>query len=140
MIHLIKNALLTATSFLSNNKTPPGTPIESTERLKAVNHLESKKFYLVITSVLILSFFYFVSVGILFLLPNTPEIVSGFVTVFSKTIEILAIIIASYVGAQAVVDLKYSSNSAASLEGKTETINEVTVMHTNAKEDDYEIK
>ena len=58
----------------------------------------------------------------------------------AKTIEILAIIIASYVGAQAAVDLKYGSKSSASLEGTTETINEVTVIHTNAKEDDYELK
>jgi hypothetical protein len=140
MMTFIKDMLLTATSFLSNNKTPPGTPAEDVERLQSINHLESKKFYIVLSSVLILSFFYFTSIGILFLIPNSPEIVSGFVTMFSKTTEILAVVIASYVGAQAVVDLKYNSNSTASLEGKTETINEVTVIHTNAKEEDYEIK
>lgn len=140
MVNFIKNALHTATAFLSNGKVPPGTPVEDIERLQSVNHLESKKFYIVITSVLILSFFYFASIGMLFLLPNTPEVVSGFVTMFSKTTEILAVVIASYVGAQAVVDLKYNSTSTASLEGKTETINEVTVIHTNAKEEDYEIK
>ena len=140
MIQLIKNAAMTAVSFLSNNQAPPNTPAEDVEKLRSINHLESKKFFIVLTSVAILAFFYFISIGIMFLLPHgAPEFVSGFVTIFSKTIEILAIIIASYVGAQAAVDLKYGSKSSASLEGTTETINEVTVIHTNAKEDDYEL-
>lgn len=140
MIQLIKNAAMTAVSFLSNNQVPPNTPAEDVEKLRSINHLESKKFFIVLTSVAILAFFYFISIGIMFLLPHgAPEFVSGFVTIFSKTIEILAIIIASYVGAQAAVDLKYGSKSSASLEGTTETINEVTVIHTNAKEDDYEL-
>ena len=140
MISLIKNAAMTAVSFLSNNYVPPNTPAQDVDRLKSINHMESKKFFIVLTSVAILAFFYFISIGIMFLLPHgAPEFVSGFVTIFSKTIEILAIIIASYVGAQAAVDLKYGSKSSASLEGTTETINEVTVIHTNAKEDDYEL-
>ena len=140
MISLIKNTIQTAMSFLSSNHAPPNTSTLDYERLKAINHMESKKFFIVLTSVTILAFFYFISIGIMFLLPhNAPEFVSGFVTLFSKTIEILAIIIASYVGAQAVVDLKYGSSSNASLHGETETINEVTVIQTNAKEDDYEL-
>ena len=140
MISLIKNAAMTAVSFLSNNQVPPNTPAQDVDRLKSINHMESKKFFIVLMSVAILAFFYFISIGIMFLLPHeAPEFVSGFVTIFSKTIEILAIIIASYVGAQAAVDLKYSSKSSASLEGVTETIDEVTVIQTNTKEDDYEL-
>jgi hypothetical protein len=76
----------------------------------------------------------------LFLIPSAPpEYITGFVTIFSKTIEILAIIIASYVGAEMVVDLKYGSTSNASSKGTSESINEVTVIDTNAKEDDYEL-
>jgi hypothetical protein len=71
-------------------------------------------------------------------------VVTGFVTLFTKTTEILAVIIGTYVGAQAVVDLKYNSSSSTVLESKTETINEnineVTVIHTNQKEDDYELE
>ena len=131
---------MTAVSFLSNNQVPPNTPAQDVDRLKSINHMESKKFFIVLMSVAILAFFYFISIGIMFLLPHeAPEFVSGFVTIFSKTIEILAIIIASYVGAQAAVDLKYSSKSSASLEGVTETIDEVTVIQTNTKEDDYEL-
>jgi hypothetical protein len=142
MIPPRKDIVLTATAFLSSNRVPPNTPLKDCERLKSINHMESKKFFIVLTSVVILAFFYFVSVGVLFLLPhNAPEFVSGFVTLFSKTIEILAVVIASYVGAQAVVDLKYASNSNASLEGTTHTedIQNITVIQTNIKEDDYEL-
>ena len=131
---------MTAVSFLSNNHVPPNTSDEDITRIKSINHMESKKFFIVLTSVAILAFFYFISIGIMFLLPHgAPEFVSGFVTIFSKTIEILAIIIASYVGAQAAVDLKYGSTSNASIEGVTETLNELTVIQTNIKEDDYEL-
>ena len=141
MIPFIKNAILTGVSYLSSNKVPPNTTPEKQKRLRSINHMESKKFYIVLTSVIILAFFYFGSVGIIFLIPTSPEFVSGFVTMFSKTIEILSIIIASYVGAQAVVDLKYGSTSSAALEGTTHTekTENITVIHTNAKEDDYEL-
>ena len=141
MIQFIKNAILTGVSYLSSNKVPPNTTPEKQKRLRSINHMESKKFYIVLTSVIILAFFYFGSVGIIFLIPTSPEFVSGFVTMFSKTIEILSIIIASYVGAQAVVDLKYGSTSSAALEGTTHTekTENITVIHTNAKEDDYEL-
>ena len=141
MIPFIKNAILTGVSYLSSNKVPPNTTPEKQKRLRSINHMESKKFYIVLTSVIILAFFYFGSVGIIFLIPTSPEFVSGFVTMFSKTIEILSIIIASYVGAQAVVDLKYGSTSSAALEGTihVEKTENITVIHTNAKEDDYEL-
>jgi hypothetical protein len=138
MLKNAKNIVLTALSFLRNDVAPPNvSPIE-VERLKKLNHLESSKFYIVFTSVVILAFFYFSTIGFMFFIPSAPpEYITGFVTIFSKTIEILAIIIASYVGAEMVVDLKYGSHSAASV--KSETINEVTVINTNAKEDDYEL-
>jgi hypothetical protein len=139
MFNTLKNISLTAASFLTSNKVPPNTDIQDYEKLKAINHMTSSKFYIVFTSVLILAFFYFASLAVMFFIPQQPEFVVGFVTIFSKTIEILAIIIASYVGAQAVVDLKYGSNSSAALQGVTETINEVTVIQTNVKEEDYEL-
>lgn len=142
MIPIIKNAILSGFSYLSSKHAPPNTPIEKYKKLKSINHMESKKFYIVLTSVFILAFFYFSSIGIMFLLPKeAPEVVSGFVTIFSKTIEILSIIIATYVGAQAVVDLRYGSASSATLEGTTHTekTENVTVIQTNIKEDDYEL-
>lgn len=139
MIQNFKNMCLTVMSFLSSNKVPPNTSIADYEKMRAINHMTSSKFYIVFTSVVILAFFYFASLAIMFFIPTQPEFIAGFVTIFSKTIEILAIIIASYVGAQAVVDLKYGSSSIAALEGAAENINEVTVIQTNAKEDDYEL-
>ena len=140
MMQAIKNTAISLVSYLSGNLVPPNTPIQDVERMKAINHMASSKFYIVFTSVLILAFFYFASLGIMFFIPNSPEFIAGFVTIFSKTIEILAIIIASYVGAQAVVDLKYGSSSAAEIESVNENINNVTVIETNVKEDDYELR
>jgi succinate dehydrogenase hydrophobic anchor subunit len=143
MLSLIKNLTSSAASFLSSGSAPTG--ISQThkdyERLKSLNHMESPKFFVCIVSAAILSFFYFISVAIIFFLPETvPGVATAFVTMFSKTTEILAVIIASYVGAQAVVDLKYNSSSNASIENKTETITqEITVIHTNQKDDDYEL-
>ena len=143
MLFNLKNAITTGLSFLSSTKAPPNTPECEIERLKSINHMESKKFYIVMTSVIILALFYFASIGILFLIPQgTPEFFTGFVTIFSKTIEILSIIIAAYVGAQAVVDLKYGSKSNVSLESTThqEAVETLTVIQTNIKEEDYELK
>ena len=152
MVENIKNLLATAASFLSSSQSPPGVTARQAEHLRSVNHMESKKFYAVMVSVVILSIFYFASVAVLFFIPHVPEIDTGFVTMFSKTTEILAIVIASYVGAQAAVDLKLGSNSNASLSDSAQTVDqnitqtitediheEITVINSNAKEDDYEV-
>jgi hypothetical protein len=135
-------ALKSGVSFLTSNSYPASVPPHDVDRVKLLNHMESKKFYIVLTAVLILSFFYFTSVGILFLIPpNSSDFITGFTTIFSKTIEILSIIIATYVGAQAVVDLKYGSQSKVALETITrqDKIENITVIQTNAKEEDYEL-
>ena len=140
---MIKNLLLNVMAFVSSS-APPNTPPRDLERLQSVNHMESKKFFACFVSVAILTFFYFVAVGIMFIMPPVPEIITGYITIFTKTTEILAIIIGSYVGAQAVVDLKYNSSSSTSLQNSTQKIEqflkeEVTVIETNQKEEDYEI-
>lgn len=144
MFETLQNIIKTAGSFLTNQSPPDVIDEGEKERLQELNHLESKKFYIVMTSVLILTIFFFSSVGFLFILPPTPEVITGFVTLFTKTIEILAIVIAFYVSAKTVVDLKYSSNSNTSItntsETKTQIIDEtVTIIHTNQKEEDYEL-
>ena len=98
-------------------------------------------------------FFFFLSTGILFFLPPTPEIITGFVTLFTKTSEILAVVIAAYVSVQAAVDFKINSNSTTAIANQSQTVNqninenktqtlieEITVIHTNSKEDDYELE
>lgn len=136
----IKNLALTAISFLRSDMAPPNVSAESRQQLLNLNHLASSKFYMVFVSVLILAFFYFGSIGLMFCIPQLPEFVTAFVTMFTKTLEILAIIISTFLGAQAVVDLKYNSASSASIEGYASVVQEnITVIHTNAKEDDYEL-
>jgi hypothetical protein len=87
-----------------------------------------------------LAFFYFSSVFILFAMPDKAEYITGYVTMFSKCMEIFAVIIASYIGIQGFVDLKYNSNSNTSLESKTVTENKFENLTTNAKEEDYTLE
>ena len=107
----ITDVVKNAASFLSSSKVPPGTPLEMQSSLREQNHFKSKKFFLAFSSFIGLLAFYLISVGILFLLPSKNELIAGYVTIFVKTIEIIAIIVASYIGVQAAVDLKYGSSS-----------------------------
>jgi hypothetical protein len=112
----ITNIAKNAASFLSSNRVPPGTPIELQDSLRSQNHFKSKKFFLAFSSFIGLLFFYVISVAVLFILPPKNELIAGYVTIFTKTVEIVAIIVASYIGVQAVVDLKYNSDSSTSFE------------------------
>jgi hypothetical protein len=105
------NVVQNAASFLSSNKVPSGTPVELQDSLRQQNHFKSKKFFLAFSSFIGVLAFYLISVGILFLLPSKNELIAGYVTIFVKTIEIIAIIVASYIGVQAAIDLKYGSTS-----------------------------
>lgn len=141
---LVKDLIQNVTAFLSSG-VPPNTPEKDMERLQSINHMESKKFFACFVSVMTLTFFYFSTLGIMWLMPNVPELITGCVAVFTKTSEILAIVIASYVGAQAAVDLKYNSSSNAGIQNVTQKSEqfikeEVTVIHTNQKEEDYELE
>jgi hypothetical protein len=117
MIAGINNAIKGALAFLSSTKAPPNASIELRDAMKRENHFASKKFFIAVTSFVGLLFFYFSSVSVLFFLPpDNRELVAGYVTIFTKTIEVLAIIIAAYLGVQAAVDLKYNSSSNQSYE------------------------
>ena len=140
----IVNAAKSAQAFLSPNKVPPNTPVELQAAMRSENHLASKKFFVVFTSFVSLLFFYLASVGILFLLPTeNAQVVSGYVTIFTKTIEIVAMIVASYLGVQAAVDLKYGSSSSVSYESLSSSqqieeniIEQKTVEYARIYEDD----
>ena len=117
MISWLNNSIKSAAAFLSSSKVPPNTPIELREAMKKENHFASKKFFIAVTAFIGLLFFYFSSVGVLFILPpDNREVVEGYVTIFTKTIEVLAIIIAAYLGVQAAVDFRYGSSSNVSNE------------------------
>lgn len=136
----ITDVLKTATAMLNSGEVPPNTPPQYREDLSKVNFLASKKFYVVFCSVIILSVFYGLSVGVLFLTANFPNLTLPFVSIFTETIKILAIIIASYLGVQTVLDYRMQSNSNNELKRVEEEINETTTLTSNAKEEDYEIQ
>jgi hypothetical protein len=131
----------TASSMLHSGKVPPNTPLQYKEDLSKVNFLASKKFYVVFCSVIILSIFYAASVFVLFLTAATPNLTVPFVSIFTETIKILAIIIASYLGVQTILDYRMQSNSDVQLTGDQTFIKEeqITYIISNSKEDDYEL-
>lgn len=132
-----------AASFLSSSKVPPGTPVAQQEELRGQNHFKSKKFFLAFSSFIGLLAFYLLSVGILFLLPPQNELISGYVTIFTKTIEIVAIIVASYIGVQAAIDFKYGSSSNTNFDSvvtseqrEEKVIQEMTIKYAEKYKDD----
>jgi hypothetical protein len=143
MLANLKNIASSAASFLTSNRVPPGTPIELQSSLRKENHFKSKKFFLAFSSFVGLLFFYLLSVGILFLLPSRNELIAGYVTIFTKTIEIVAIIVASYIGVQAAIDLKYGSSSSVNLDSlltseqrEEKIIEEQTIIYAEKFKDD----
>jgi hypothetical protein len=139
----LKHIANNATAFLSSNKVPPGTPIELRETLKNENHFKSKKFFLAFSSFIGLLFFYILSIIILFLLPIQNELIAGYVTIFTKTIEIIAIIVAVYLGTQATIDLKYGSTSNVNFDAaltseqrEEKIIQEETILYAEKYKDD----
>lgn len=131
----------TASSMLQSGKVPPNTPLSQRNDLSKVNFLASKKFYVVFCSVIILAIFYAASIIILFLTATCPTLTVPFVSIFTETIKILAIIIASYLGVQTILDYKMQSNSDVRLSGDQTFITEeeITYIISNSKEDDYEL-
>ena len=142
MLTDITNALRSAAAFLQNGKAPPNASESNKKALEDTNHLSSKKFFIIFSSLFMLAFVFYTSIGLLWIIPKAPEIVSAFVTIFTKMIEIFGVIISVYLGAQGLVDIRYNSASNASTEGVLEQkqvdINEA-ILTNNAKENDYHI-
>jgi len=140
MLQGIVNIAKSATAFLQNGVAPPNAAPAYKEALEDENHFASKKFFIIFTATLILAIMYFSSVAILFFIPEMPEKIVAYTTMFTKSIEILSIIIATYLGTQAAVDLRYNSSSNAGIQGeiKEVDINE-KILTNNAKEEDYNI-
>jgi hypothetical protein len=53
---------------------------------------------------------------VLFLTASTPTLTVPFVSIFTETVKILAVIIASYLGVQTVLDFRMQSSSNVDLE------------------------
>lgn len=121
----ITDLIKAAASMLHSGSVPPNTPVRYKEDLSKVNFLASKKFYVVFWSIVILAIFYVASIGVLFLTANAPSLTVPFVSIFTETIKILAIIIASYLGVQTVLDYKMQSNANIDLQGSNSFTSEV---------------
>lgn len=138
----IVNVVQSATAFLQNGKAPPNTTKSMKKVMEDENHLSSKKFFIIFTAAIALILIYFISVGILFFIPRTAELIVAYTTIFGKMMEIFAVIVATYLGAQGMVDLKYNSQSSTSLDGEVE-VKDVNIkqeiLTNNAKENDYNI-
>jgi hypothetical protein len=140
MLSTLKNIVSTASSFLQSGVAPPNVDKLNEDRLANTNHLESKKFFAAFTGFIILGVFFAISIAILFALADKPAVVSYYVTMFTKTMEVFAAIMAVYIGGQAVVDLKYNSSSSTTIEDKHQKIDITTRVIGNEKEEDYELK
>jgi hypothetical protein len=132
-------------AFLSNGKAPPNTPARLEKEMEDTNHLSSKKFFIVFTSALMLFFVYYSSAFILFFFPHDHTThITSYVTMYSKMMDILAIIVASYLGVQTVADFAFRSSSEVKTENQNiEENKNVNIKHEilthNTKEDDYDI-
>jgi len=141
------NIAQTASAFLTNGKAPPNTPPRLQKQMEDTNHLASKKFFIVMTSLFIIVIMFFIAVGILFVIPKDHDIViTTYATIFTKIMEQIAFVISVYLGAQGLVDLKYNSSSNASVEGIAQSVTEdkkeeikEDINSNNAKENDYNI-
>jgi hypothetical protein len=140
MLNNLINIARSASAFLQNGKAPPNTPEYLKRKMEETNHLSSKKFFIIFTSVLMLAALYYSSVAML-LVNKMPEHGGAFVTLFTKTAEIFAVITASYLGVEAIVDLKYNSSSNAGIQENIDIVKEeITENLThNVKEEDYDI-
>jgi hypothetical protein len=140
MLKLVLNIAKNAAAFLQNGVTPPGVCPEKNPEIANTNHLTSKKFFAAFSGFVILGVFYISSIGLLFLLDHDPALLAVYPTIFTKTVEVFAAIMAVYIGGQAVVDLKYNSTSNASLDAKIEVVDITERKITNQKEGDYTLE
>jgi hypothetical protein len=140
MFKLLTNIAQNAAAYLQNGVAPPGVCPKENEELAQKNHFSSKKFFATFSGFIILACFYILNIGILFLLANDPALLAVYPTIFTKTVEVFAAIMAVYLGGQAIVDVKYNSSSSASFEAKTEVVDITERKITNEKEGDYTLE
>jgi hypothetical protein len=137
MIKPVINIIKTAAAFLQTGVTPPNTPPDQEQKLANMNHFSSKKFFIAFSGFVILSIFYIFNIIILFNMSGKSDLLTVYPILFTKTIEVFAAIMAVYLGGQAIVDLKYNSNSNTSLET---SVNYTEVVVANEKEEDYTLE
>jgi len=135
----------TAAAMLQSGTAPPNTPAQYKEELGEINFFRSKKFFMVFFAVILLVGFGSLGIFGLFLTAAVPVITVPYVTLVSKILDMLAIIIGIWLGAQTTLDFKYNSNSSVDLKGEnsyqniTETLEEKhTYIEEARSRPDYE--
>ena len=114
----VSNTTKSVGAFLQTGKAPPNTPLAVERQMSNINHLASKKFFIVFTSVILLSFIYYSSIFLLLCIPKEfTAHVTAYVTIFSEMMKIFGLIIASFLGVQTVADFAFNSSSSASTQG-----------------------
>jgi hypothetical protein len=151
MFKQLTNIVKTGAAFLQQGVAPPNTPPEQQQLMADTNHLSSKKFFLALTGFIILGAFYTASVAVLFALQGKGELVGAYTVMYTKCMEVFAVVMATYLGVQAAVDLRYGSSSNATMSGvvtntTTNTITNLTqkldvteTLH-RAKDDDFKFE
>ena len=109
------------------------TPLEELD--SNINHFRSKKFTITFIALLIMVALLFCSSIFLFFLPSDVA-VNGFVTLFSKTVEVISVIIAVMIGGESLVNLKYNSDSSVAMQNLSQQINENSNQNINETIDD----
>jgi hypothetical protein len=137
MIKSVINIAKTAAAFLQSGVVPPNTPPEQQAQLAKTNHFSSKKFFIAFSGFVILAIFYIFNIIILFNMTGKSDLLTVYPILFTKTIEVFAAIMAVYLGGQAIIDLKYNSNSSSTLET---SVNYTEVVIANEKEEDYNLE
>ena len=140
MLNTLSNLAKSAGAFLQTGVAPPNTPPALQEQMQNTNHLSSKKFFLTFSGFIILGVFYVISTVLLYFMSCSPEMLTAYTVLFTKTMEVFATIMAVYLGGQAVVDLKYSSSSNASLAATIQEVDVTNKVVGNEKEDDYHLE
>ena len=144
MFSSLINIVKSASAFLQNGVAPPNTPESLKEKMENTNHLASKKFFMVLIALIVVAVFHYSSVLILLVLHDT-NVITAFVTLTTKTFEVIAWMVSFWLTGQSVIDLKYSGSTDVKYSSDTKKLEEDVnktedkniTYNLPEKEDDY---
>lgn len=113
-------------------KNVEGTALQNV--YKATNHLLSKKFTITLIALAIMVSLFFSSTVFLFFLPSDIAL-NSFVVLFSKTVEVISIIIAVMVGGESMIGLRYNSGSSVAIQNISQQLDQNINENRNLTED-----
>ena len=121
-----------AATFLQSGKAPTNCPAVFKAALEQTNHLASKKFFIVMVSFVLLSVMYYSSIFLLFCIPATfTAHVAAYVTLFTESIKIFGLIIASFLGVDAIANFGFNSSSVTNFDGQVQNSQQTENQNIN---------